>query len=183
MPKWVAPHQSRCVRVCQRPHGEKLIFLKFLGSSTQIEGGQNTISTGLSGSNCVRPKKMVVWGSRRLRSLMMLCEVNKYGAWCIIRIHYVIRFLKQDSILATLFAKESTLGSYAWKSILSVKDVIKKGMVWQVGNEKSVCIKEDKWRPDKICRIVIAPPPSLPPDAKVSSLIDAESATWKVDQV
>ena len=56
-------------------------------------------------------------------------------------------------------------------------------MVWQVGNEKSVCIKEDKWRPDKICRIVIAPPPSLPPDAKVRSLIDAESATWKVDQV
>ena len=40
-----------------------------------------------------------------------------------------------------------------------------------------------KWLLDKICRTVIAPPPSLPPDAKVSSLIDAESATWKVDQV
>ena len=56
-------------------------------------------------------------------------------------------------------------------------------MVWQVGNGKSVFIREDKWLPDKICRTVIAPPPSLPPDAKVSSLIDAESATWKVDQV
>lgn len=56
-------------------------------------------------------------------------------------------------------------------------------MVWRVGNGKSVCIREDKWLLDKICRTVIAPPPSLPPDAKVSSLIDAESATWKVDQV
>nr|POE91144.1 hypothetical protein CFP56_56874 [Quercus suber] len=56
-------------------------------------------------------------------------------------------------------------------------------MVWQVGNGQSVCIKEDKWLPDKICRTVIAPPPSLPLDAKVSALIDAESITWKVDQV
>ena len=28
-----------------RPHGEKIILLDFLGSSTQIEGKQNTIST------------------------------------------------------------------------------------------------------------------------------------------
>ena len=95
----------------------------------------------------------------------------------IIQIHYVIRFLKQDSILATLFAKESTLGSYAWKSILSVKDVIKKGMVWRVGNGQSVCIREDKWLQDKICRTVITPLPFLPPDAKVSALIDAKSIT------
>jgi len=28
------------------PHGEKIIFLDFSGFSTQIEGGQNTVSTG-----------------------------------------------------------------------------------------------------------------------------------------
>ena len=28
---------------------------------------------GLLGNICVRPKKMVGWGSRRLRNLMMIC--------------------------------------------------------------------------------------------------------------
>ena len=95
------------------------------------------------------------------------------------------RFLPNCSILE---AKESTIGSYARKSILSARDVIKKGIVWRVGNGQSVCIREDKWLPDQICRTVIAPPPpspppSLPPDAKVSFLIDFESVTWKADQV
>ena len=31
--------------------------------------------------------------------------------------------------------------------------------------------------------LLLPPPPSLPPDAKVSFLIDFESVTWKVDQV
>ena len=30
--------------------------------------------------------------------------------------------------------RESTQGSYAWKSILGAWDVIKKGMVWRIGN-------------------------------------------------
>ena len=28
-----------------RPYGENIIFLEFLGSGTQIEGGQNTVPT------------------------------------------------------------------------------------------------------------------------------------------
>ena len=84
------------------------------------------------------------------------------------------RFLPNCSILE---AKESTIGSYARKSILSARDVIQKGMVWRVGNGQSVCIREDKWLQDKICRTVITPLPFLPPDAKVSALIDAKSIT------
>nr|POE53103.1 putative ribonuclease h protein [Quercus suber] len=37
--------------------------------------------------------------------------------------------------------------------------------------------------PGKVCKTVMIPPPSLPPDAKVCTLIDPESTTWKVDQV
>uniref|UniRef100_A0A7N2KPG0 Factor of DNA methylation 1-5/IDN2 domain-containing protein n=1 Tax=Quercus lobata TaxID=97700 RepID=A0A7N2KPG0_QUELO len=80
-------------------------------------------------------------------------------------------------------AKDSTIGSYAWKSILSARDVIKKGLVWWVGIGKSMCIREDKWLRDQICKSMMIPPPSLPPNAKVSLLIDPESATWKADQV
>ena len=56
-------------------------------------------------------------------------------------------------------------------------------MVWRVWNRQSVCIREDKWLLDKICKTIITPPPSLTLDAKVSALIDTESITWKVDQV
>ena len=44
-----------------------------------------------------------------------------------------------------LDAKESSLGSYAWKSILSARDIIKKGAVWRIGDGQSVSIREDKW--------------------------------------
>ena len=74
-------------------------------------------------------------------------------------------------------------GSYSWKSILSARDVVRKGMVWWVGNGQSVSIREDKWLPNQVCKTVMLPPLSLPPDAKVCNLIDPESATWKVDQV
>ena len=132
---------------------------------------------GLLENICVRPKKRVGWGSRRLRNLMMLCKqvwrmMHNPDSLC----HKVFkaRFFPDCSILE---AKESTIGSYAWKSILSAKDVIKKGMVWRVGNGQSVCIREDKWLQDKICRTVITPLPFLPPDAKVNALIDAKSIT------
>ena len=49
---------------------------------------------------------------------------------------FVIEFLMLEFFLdcSILDAKESTIGSYAWKSILSARDVIQKGMVWQIGN-------------------------------------------------
>ena len=50
------------------------------------------------------------------------------------------RFFLDCSILD---AKESTIGSYAWKSILSVRDVIQKGMVWQIGNGQLIQLRED----------------------------------------
>ena len=90
------------------------------------------------------------------------------------------RFFPNCSILE---ANEGTVGSYAWKSILSARDVVRKCMVWQVRNGQSVSIREDKWLPDQVCKTVMLPPPSLPPDAKVCNLINPKSTTWKVDQV
>lgn len=51
------------------------------------------------------------------------------------------RFFPDCSILD---AKESTTGSFAWKSILNARDVIQKGMVWRIGNGQNVRIKEDR---------------------------------------
>ena len=41
------------------------------------------------------------------------------------------RFFPDCSILE---AKDSTLGSYAWKSIIGARDVIREMMVWRIGN-------------------------------------------------
>ena len=73
-----------------------------------------------------------------------------------------------------LEATSSTNGTYAWKSILGARDVVQKGMGWRIGDGKLVSIKEDKWLPDKVYRTVSSPLPFIPPDAKVSTLIDTE---------
>uniref|UniRef100_A0A7N2KWM1 Reverse transcriptase zinc-binding domain-containing protein n=1 Tax=Quercus lobata TaxID=97700 RepID=A0A7N2KWM1_QUELO len=65
-----------------------------------------------------------------------------------------------------LDAKESASGSYAWKSILSVREVIEQGMVWRIGDGRFVCIKEDKWLLGPVARPVSSPLPDIPPDAK-----------------
>lgn len=55
--------------------------------------------------------------------------INNLGSLCyrVFKAH----FFPDCSILE---AKESAIGSYAWKSILSARDVICKGMVWLIGN-------------------------------------------------
>ena len=72
-------------------------------------------------------------------------------------------FFPNCSILDT---KESNFESYAWKSILGAIDVIKKGMIWHIGNGQTVWIKEDKWLPVKPSRVVLSPFPSVMAEKK-----------------
>ena len=79
------------------------------------------------------------------------------------------RFFPDCSILE---ARDSIVGSYAWKSILSARDVIRRGMVWKVGTGERVRIKEDRWLPDKTNGSVISSLSQVAVKTKVSSLID-----------
>ena len=90
------------------------------------------------------------------------------------------RFFPNCSILE---APNSTSGSYAWKSILSARNVVRKGVVWRTGDGRTVCIKEDKWLPNQVYNSVTSPLPSIPPDAKVSLLIDEASRSWNNEVV
>ena len=74
------------------------------------------------------------------------------------------RFFPDCSILD---AKESSSGSYAWKSIIGARDVIRKGMVWRIGNGKNVWIKEDKWLPVNSNCSTISPLPLVQAETKV----------------
>ena len=90
------------------------------------------------------------------------------------------RFFPDCSILDV---KDSTIGSYAWKSILGARDVIYRGMVWRIGNGQDVRIKEDRWLPIKSNRTAISPLTSVQPETKVCSLINHELGMWKFDVV
>ena len=86
------------------------------------------------------------------------------------------RFFPDCSILE---ARESIVGSYAWKSLLSARDVIRQGMIWRVGNGESVRIKGDRWLPNQACCSVILPLPQLADDTRVSFLINQDRFAWK----
>ena len=86
------------------------------------------------------------------------------------------RFFPECSILE---AQDSITESYAWKSIISVRNVIRKGMVWRIGTRDAVRIKEDKWLPGQANRAVISPLSQVAADSKVCVLIDQDRAMWK----
>ena len=85
------------------------------------------------------------------------------------------RFFPNCSILE---AKDSIAGSYAWKSILSARDVIQKGMVWRISDGQSVRVKEDKWLPKRDNSSIISPLTTILPET-VSSFIEADQIEWK----
>ena len=90
------------------------------------------------------------------------------------------RFFPDCSIF---YAKDSSTGSYAWKSIIGARDVIRKGMVWRIGTGEAVRIKEDRWLPGRANCSVISPLPSMAPEVKVSSLIDPDKVAWRTEVV
>ena len=82
-----------------------------------------------------------------------------------------------------LEARDSTQGSYAGKSILGARDVIKRGTVWRIGKGQSVLVRETSGYQTNVVEQSSPPPPSLPPDVKVFALINAETASWNVNQI
>ena len=46
-----------------------------------------------------------------------------------------------------IFTAKEGSGSFAWKSILIGREVIKKGAIWRVGNGENILIYQDRWLP------------------------------------
>ena len=69
---------------------------------------------------------------------------------------------------------DSRLGSYAWKSILRLRDIIQRGARWSIGSGENINIWQHRWLPRK------HPPkfPIYPIDDFASSTID-----YLIDQI
>nr|XP_023919081.1 uncharacterized protein LOC112030645 [Quercus suber] len=85
------------------------------------------------------------------------------------------RFFPNCSIME---AKESSTGSYAWRSILHGRNVLLRGCRWRVGNGRSVHIWQSKWLPRKHLTKVLSPIIDSMVDARVEILIDDETHGW-----
>ena len=78
-----------------------------------------------------------------------------------------------------LDAQPNTRSSFAWKSILRAKNLIRKGLIWRVGAGSKVRIWEDKWLPLRNHNIIISPRPPNTLLTHVKQLIDDQTKTWR----
>ena len=75
-------------------------------------------------------------------------------------------------------ASDTTLGSYAWSSILKGWDVLKKGARWRVGYGELIGVWNDAWLPSLEYPRVLSNLVTSLEDMKVIDLIDPVSKQW-----
>ena len=88
------------------------------------------------------------------------------------------KYLPNSSVME---ATNPSSSSYAWKSVLRGREVIKRGAIWRIGDGKSAAIWGERWLPNKHAPKVLSPCVADVAEAKVSSFIDQENRTWKVE--
>ena len=73
---------------------------------------------------------------------------------------------------------EATCGncpSFAWRSIQGSCDILKKGLIWRIGNGNNIKIWGEKWLPKPTTYTVQSPPNTLNRELLVCDLIDPDS--------
>ncbi|KAG7950537.1 hypothetical protein I3843_13G118900 [Carya illinoinensis] len=93
---------------------------------------------------------------------------------------YKEKYFKHSQVLEAQLKPGS---SYIWQGLCSVMDLVKKGLVWRVGNGNSIRIWKEKWIPKANTFEVQTIPNTLPPESTVSCLIDSNSLSWKKELI
>lgn len=75
-------------------------------------------------------------------------------------------------------AKTKCHSSFAWTSMLAAKELLKQGIIWHVGNGKSIKVWNDKWLPSPTLYTVQTLINTFPAKTKVSDLILSDSNNW-----
>jgi hypothetical protein len=79
-----------------------------------------------------------------------------------------------------LEAKTGSRPSFAWRSILAARELLKEGLQWRVGDGKSIKIWGDKWIPRPTTYAIQSFSSLMLRDARVAELIDQRTRSWKV---
>jgi hypothetical protein len=122
-------------------------------------------------------------GGLGFRDLIMFNKalLAKQG-WCLMQnpeslIAQVLRakYFPCDSFLSSVVG---TRPSFVWRSLLSAIDLLKEGLVWRVGDGKSIHIWNEQWLPTPTYFLVQSPPRVISADSAVSTLIDSDLRGW-----
>nr|POE84677.1 putative ribonuclease h protein [Quercus suber]POF15784.1 putative ribonuclease h protein [Quercus suber] len=73
----------------------------------------------------------------------------------------------------------SNKGSFTWKSLLQACQVIDLGSRWKIGDGQSIRIRDDRWLPKIPATRIVSPSAMIPPEAKVSELINEDNHAWR----
>ena len=77
-----------------------------------------------------------------------------------------------------MFEARSSTRSFAWQSLLKARHVIKKGMMWRVGDGSQIRVFHDNWIPGSFPTKAVSRTPRGEDDSTVSSLIDQTVKEW-----
>ncbi|XP_065633239.1 uncharacterized protein LOC136069073 [Quercus suber] len=91
---------------------------------------------------------------------------------------YKAKYFPNNSLLEATIPSHS---SYAWRSITQGREIIKQGSCWRVSNGSLINIWADKWLPSDANQRVLSPRTILPPEARVTDLMEFSSfqPRWK----
>ena len=107
---------------------------------------------------------------------MMLFWQSRHGGYYKIRILFSIEFSSQNFFpIALMEAVDTQDGSYAWRSILVGREVLKEGMSWRVGDGTSIWVWSNPWLPSRFLPFISTPRAHGLEDLLVTSLIDSDS--------
>ena len=73
---------------------------------------------------------------------------------------------------------ESSIGSYAWHSILKCQDALLKGVKWRVGNRESIGVWSNAWLPSCDHSKILSPIVDGFEEIRVVDLIDLRVRQW-----
>lgn len=79
---------------------------------------------------------------------------------------------------ASVLDAKSSRGSFAWQTIIKARSVIKKGMIWRIGDGKNVFVFHDNWIPDDFPSKAISCRLDVSDKSMISTMIDTGSRAW-----
>ncbi|XP_010495441.1 PREDICTED: uncharacterized protein LOC104772536 [Camelina sativa] len=71
--------------------------------------------------------------------------------------------------------------SYGWRSIVSARSLVNKGLITRVGSGTSISIWSDPWVPAQFARPALSNGPFKDPNLPISHLIDRSANSWRKD--
>jgi hypothetical protein len=73
--------------------------------------------------------------------------------------------------------------SYVWRSLFNSRELLVQGMIWRVGDGKSIQVWGDRWLPNQTSYAVQSIQNIISPNAKVADLIDGELKGWNLSLI